>query len=594
VAKPEYEEPIEISSTQPGSVRTYSTGSVGQRVRVLIRRATAFSAMSMADRLPSNLSTFARPRSVQGRRRRCHGPRDDTMSRNATTQATRRTSCPAVQAWSASIAAVLMTIVLVSAIPAIEGLVPPIDAAAASAGRNHHRLGSTNKNHPFQPLSNADMRHATSTSCHCQSPPVIGVFSQPVKARGGGTANATVPEAAPPVHYIAASYIKWLEAGGARAVAIPYDAPSDTLDEIFGQIHMVFLPGGDAVLSPSIAYMLNKVHESNLNGNAFPVWGTCLGMELLLVHFGQGGVPLAENYDAENMSLPLLNVVVPDAPQSNFKGTNRRNNQHEYDHIVDDSSEHRSLYDDPAVYRIATTQSVTLNNHKKGMSPERFLSNRNLTDLWRITSTNVDRQNQSFVSTIEPVDPDRYPYYGVQYHPEKNMFEYAFYEGTTVPYEVIAHSPDAIEFSYRIARYAVKLAQRSRLLRCSRSLISSGNGPNRQQLQQGRSNKGQLTAPDDLLLYRHEYTDPVRFPPMYTYLTRSGINFEQVYLIPPAAAAAAAAAAASAIVDGSATTAATSYSLTLDAAPSASVGIGGTEADRPDRALPDARSVMQW
>jgi gamma-glutamyl hydrolase len=513
--------------------------------------------------------------------------------KNARTQATRRTACPAVQAWSASMA-VLMTIVLVSAIPAIEGLVPPLDAAAASAGRNRHRLGgSTKKNHPFQPLSNADMGRATSTSCRCQSPPVIGVFSQPVQARGGGAANATVP-----VHYIAASYIKWLEAGGARAVAIPYDAPSDTLDEIFGQIHMVFLPGGDAVLSPSIAYMLHKVHQSNRNGNAFPVWGTCLGMELLLVHFGQGGVPLAENYDAENMSLPLLNVVVPDAVQSNVKHTGRHRNQREYEPFVDDSNEHRSLYDDPAVYRIATTQSVTLNNHKKGMSPERFLSNRNLTDLWRITSTNVDRQNQSFVSTIEPVDPDRYPYYGVQYHPEKNMFEYAFYEGSTVPYEVIAHSPDAIEFSYRIARYAVKLAQRSRLLRCRRS-VSSRNGPNRQQQQQqqqGRGDEGQAERPasNDDVLYRHEYTDPVRFPPMHTYPTRSGINFEQVYLIPPAAAAAA----ASTIVDGSATTgttATTSVSWTLDAAPSASVEIGGsTGADRPDRALPDARMVMQW
>lgn len=529
-----------------------------------------------------------RPRSLQWRRRRSHGTRDIMRCiASARTVATQLGAFPDMRALSASIA-VLMMIALVSATPSIEALVPPLDADVTSAGRNHHRLGSTTTNH-FQPQPNPDVGHASSTSCRCQSPPVIGVFSQPVKARDEGATNATAASTtAAPMHYIAASYIKWLEAGGARAVAIPYDAPNDELDTIFGQIHMVFLPGGDAVLSPSIAYMLNKVHESNHDGNAFPVWGTCLGMELLLIHFGQGGRPLVEDYDAENISLPLLNVVVPDAQQPKFKGTSRRRNRYEYEHFLDDSSEHRSLYDDPALYRIGTTQSVTLNNHKKGMSPERFLSNRNLTDLWRITSTNVDRQNQSFVSTIEPVDPNKYPYYGVQYHPEKNMFEYAFYEGTTVPYEVIAHSPDAIEFSYRIARYAVNLAQRSRRLRCSRD--SSRAGSNQQQQKPRRSDEGHLPSPDKNVLYTHEYTDPVRFPPMYTYPTRSGIKFEQVYLIPPAASA------ASAIVDGSlaTTSGAASYSLALDATPSAGVDAGGKGFDPPDRTLPEARSVMQW
>jgi gamma-glutamyl hydrolase len=514
----------------------------------------------MSSRMHSKRSSIARSR-------RCRYDRNsEWRTRNATTTAATPSD---IMRRVLSPMAVLMSIILLSAIPAIEGLVPPLlDAAAAtvtSAGRkrhqhsSHHRLGST-KQHAFQPEPNADIGDASSASCRCQSPPVIGVFSQPVKARGiDGAANATAQSA--PLHYIAASYIKWLEAGGARAVAIPYDASDDVLDELFGQIHMVFLPGGDAVLSPAISYMLNKVHESNHGGNAFPVWGTCLGMELLLIHFGQGGEPLVENYDAENMSLPLLNVVVPDSQQqSKFKRANPRD---EYEPFADDSTHYRSLYDDPAVYRIATTQSVTLNNHKKGMSPERFLINQNLTDLWQITSTNVDRQNQSFVSTIEPIEPEKYPYYGVQYHPEKNMFEYAFYDGTTVPYEVIAHSPDAIEFSYRMARYAVSLAQRSRRLRCIRR---SHDGTKRQQ----QTDESQLSSPDDQSLYRHEYVDPRKFPPMYTYPTRSGINFEQVYLIPPASSRTST---PSAVVEGLAATA---------------------TAGPQDRGLPDVRSVMQW
>jgi gamma-glutamyl hydrolase len=146
------------------------------------------------------------------------------------------------------------------------------------------------------------------------------------------------------------------------------------------------------------------------------------------------------------------------------------------------------------------------------MSPQTFRSNPKLASLWAITSTNEDRLGRPFVSTLEPLR-QQFPYYGVQYHPEKNAFEYGFQAGTSIPYEAISHSFDAVRFSLHVAQFAVELAREGRRDRI-----------------RDRS--------DDCRRPRHEYTDPERFPPMYTYPVRSGLlpGFEQVYIVPPASA----------------------------------------------------------
>lgn len=94
-----------------------------------------------------------------------------------------------------------------------------------------------------------------------------------------------------------------------------------------------------------------------------------------------------------------------------------------------------------------------MNNHHLGLSLDTFASSPDLAAMFHVTSVNTDRQGRSFVSTIEPIYPDLHPFYGVQYHPEKNMFEYGTYPGTNMPYEAIHHDPDAIDFSLHLARF---------------------------------------------------------------------------------------------------------------------------------------------
>lgn len=272
--------------------------------------------------------------------------------------------------------------------------------------------------------------------------------------------------------------MKWLEAGGARSIPIPYDADSALLDDLLGQVNAVLLPGGAAPYSETVTLLLDKIVASNAQqqqelapGNLFPVWGTCLGFEFLVQYAAAGGTEtLQTGFSAENVSLPLLQV------------------------------QRVNLYANDDIYATVTEQNVTMNNHQNGITPDRFAQDAALSKLWQVTSINNDLHGRPFVSTIEPVDAAIFPFYGVQYHPEKNAFEYATYPGTNIPYEAIDHSAAGIAFSMYTARFFVDLA--------------------RQNL---RNNNGQ-----------HSYTKEGTYPPIYTYPIRVGLGFEQIYLVPTA------------------------------------------------------------
>jgi gamma-glutamyl hydrolase len=297
----------------------------------------------------------------------------------------------------------------------------------------------------------------TSTTPSTRSP-VIGILSQPDVDRNDGEAHT------PGFFYIAASYVKWLEAGGARSIPIPYDATNELFDDIFLEIDGLLLPGGSATFPPFLQYALDTIVAANKDGSRyFPVWGTCLGYEFLIQY---GGGILQTNYDAYNISLPLENVVASSS----------------------------SLYADPAIYETVRNYPITMNNHHQGITPQDFADHPMLSSWWNVTSINHDRKGQPFVSTMEPIAPETLPIYGVQYHPEKNAFEYATYPGDgDIPYEVIDHSERGVMFSLYTARFFINLARRS--------------------MQMGRHTG--------------------RFPYVQQYPSVPGLKFELKYLIPP-------------------------------------------------------------
>lgn len=313
--------------------------------------------------------------------------------------------------------------------------------------------------------------------------PTIGILSQPLH-----NDSST---------YIAASYVKWLEAGGARSIAIPYDASTELVEDILQHVDGVLFPGGGAPVPPAAKEVwrqivsVQHVNSTISNRRLLPLWGTCLGMEFLVqlatgkfdTEDDDGHVSVLESgYNATNASLPLLNV-----------------------------QRDGGLYRDNSIYNAVTKHNVTMNNHHIGLPPKAFASTPELFKRWKVTSVNLDLNGKPFVSTLEPIDPISFPVYGVQYHPEKNAFEYGldFHDGNNVPYEAIDHSPAGLTVSIHMATYFVNVVR--------------GNMRLEWENQQQDDNVPAAT------------TSKTNFPLVYTYPRRVGTKFEEIYIVPPAA-----------------------------------------------------------
>jgi gamma-glutamyl hydrolase len=298
--------------------------------------------------------------------------------------------------------------------------------------------------------------------------PVVGILSQPRNSHTLSTDAANETH-----HYIAASYVKWIESAGAISIPIPYDADEPLIREIFSQINGILFPGGDSALPPGAQILWDLAWESNARGDYFPVWGTCLGFEFLIMLVG-GMDALQTGYVSHNVSLPLVFPTEEDVIHSNGV-----------------FSKQSVLYPETMQYVLAT-QNITMNNHVNGITPQRFLGNYKLRSEFYITSTNVDQNGEPFVSTIESI---RYPIYGVQYHPEKNNFEYGLQPGTSIPYEAISHTDEAVQLSLHLAHFFGNCLRKSSI---------------------------------------GEYTLVERHPVMIDYPIVKGVKFEQEYIIPPA------------------------------------------------------------
>lgn len=132
--------------------------------------------------------------------------------------------------------------------------------------------------------------------------PIIGVLAQEVHDPSPHTKA-----------YIATSYVKFLESAGARVVPLMINKSDDEYRKLFKSINGVLFPGGGVNLESSgyskaagIFYRLAL--EANSNGDYFPVWGTCLGFELLslltsgkllLSHTNTSGIALPLNFTAD-------------------------------------------------------------------------------------------------------------------------------------------------------------------------------------------------------------------------------------------------------------------------------------------------------
>ena len=83
--------------------------------------------------------------------------------------------------------------------------------------------------------------------------------------------------------YFAASYVKWLESGGARVVPVRYTLPQEEMVALLHTLNGVLFTGGgadffnsDGTLTPFGAAgktVVDTVVDMNKKGTYFPLWG---------------------------------------------------------------------------------------------------------------------------------------------------------------------------------------------------------------------------------------------------------------------------------------------------------------------------------
>lgn len=261
--------------------------------------------------------------------------------------------------------------------------------------------------------------------------PVIGILSLPNYSSHAGRS------------YFAASYVKWLESAGARVVPVPYTMAEGELKALLGKLNGVLFTGGGTdfaydnhTLTPFAAtaqLIVDEVKTAAAQGETFPLWGTCLGFELInFLLSGPTFVPpvLVTGFDSENLPLPL-NFTSQAASSRLFSWV-------------------RTWYGD-TVYATLASQYVTMNNHQSGVPPAAFLANVELKSTLSMLSTNVDRNGKPFVSMVEGTN---LPVYATQWHPEKNMFEWDQLEN-------IPHTTAAVVAAMAPAQFFVNEARKN-------------------------------------------------------------------------------------------------------------------------------------
>ncbi|EFJ14357.1 hypothetical protein SELMODRAFT_423816 [Selaginella moellendorffii] len=262
--------------------------------------------------------------------------------------------------------------------------------------------------------------------------PLIGILTQP----GDGDDRSYINRLEPGdprrsnISYIAASYVKFVEAGGARAVPLLYNEPWETLAKKFSLINGILFAGGSASLQDGPYYrasefLFKRALEANDKGDYFPVFGTCLGLELLAV-IVSGNHSILDDYNAHKA-----------AGELNFVG---------------DWAKGRSMFTwfPKDILDKVEHEKLAMQNHVKGLSPQTWRDTQSLRDFFDVLTTTPDLNGKIYISTIEG---RKYPVTSVQWHPEKNAFEWG--------YEGIPHSPDAVRITQSAASFFVSEALKS-------------------------------------------------------------------------------------------------------------------------------------
>ena len=266
----------------------------------------------------------------------------------------------------------------------------------------------------------------------CNKEPFIGILTKPL--------NEEYPNITKEYdEVVEAKYVHFIEGGGGRAVAISYKWSEAKMQEIMEKLNGVLFVGGGVELtsedgkelteySKGAQRVMNIAKKFNQKNDYFPVWGTCLGYELILI--------------LESNNLNLLKPC-----QCKNYNTYLRYNKEK----IDDSRLFKKGFSN-YLLDIMSEQNVTFNNHQWMVDDDTFNENKALVENYNILAHSPWKAINKFY--IAAVEHKKYPIYAIQFHPEKYNYEYN-------PKQPVIRSRESITVSHGFANFFVNEARKS-------------------------------------------------------------------------------------------------------------------------------------
>lgn len=252
--------------------------------------------------------------------------------------------------------------------------------------------------------------------------PVVGILALPNQGDYNLTGSA----------FIDAGYVKWLEMAGARVVPLIITHPWSSLQYLVEHLDGVLFTGGDkdffnangtmTFYAETACAIFDLVKSLNDQGIYYPLWGTCLGFQLL--HVCVSPSPETVQYMPDMPGHSALSVFTAAAPSSRLF------------HFPYSS----------VIQSLMTSDNVTFVSHNSGVPAQEYATNLQLREMYVSLSTMKTLHGVQYGGLIEGV---KYPIYGSQFHPEKNMFEW--WPGETIP-----HTLSAVAVSTYFANFFIE------------------------------------------------------------------------------------------------------------------------------------------
>lgn len=267
--------------------------------------------------------------------------------------------------------------------------------------------------------------------------PLIGILMQ-----GGRQGHAEMlPDPTNQYMYAASSYVEWISHTGATPVLIPYNIPLTRLKKMLDSLNGVLLPGGGMDLKDEneksspyqivseeiIKYSEEKFDRENI---VFPIFGTCLGFETVMMRYGTNPI-LTNGFNDLTIDHPIILNETAFMSSKFFSKL--------------DQATMRKVFMKPAMYY----------THNLGVKYDtlRMPEFTRIFDEMLILGSSRTGVHHDGIQFVTLVEHRRYPVYGVQFHPEKTLYE------RQDPYGFLDRSSESIALSTDIAYTFVDIAR---------------------------------------------------------------------------------------------------------------------------------------